>query len=70
MLLSDHPDPGFRMMSSAGATIVIIAAVVSSVTVGILGAFIASYIWKHRNIQKKRRGKSHSPTKLALQDLK
>jgi serine/threonine protein kinase len=42
--------------NSRGRTVVIVVAVVSSVVVFIVGIVIALYIWKHREIQKKRRG--------------
>ncbi|GMY26273.1 cysteine-rich receptor-like protein kinase 2 [Fagus crenata] len=42
--------------SSRGTTIVVVVSVVSSVVLLALGIAIGIYIWKHRNIQKKRRG--------------
>ncbi|XP_050120295.1 cysteine-rich receptor-like protein kinase 2 isoform X1 [Malus sylvestris] len=42
--------------SSRGTTIVIVVAVVSSLVVLVVGVAIGFYIWKHRYIQKKRRG--------------
>uniref|UniRef100_A0A5B7AB91 Putative cysteine-rich receptor-like protein kinase 2 n=1 Tax=Davidia involucrata TaxID=16924 RepID=A0A5B7AB91_DAVIN len=41
---------------SKGTIIVIVVAVVSSVVVLVVGAVLGNYIWKHRKIQKKRRG--------------
>ena len=49
-------DNGFPMIISAGRIIVIIVAIVSSVVVFLVGTVIAVYIWKHREIQRKRRG--------------
>lgn len=48
---------GFPCMTFAGTTIVIVVLVVSSVVVLVVGIAIGIYIWKHRYIQKKRRGK-------------
>ncbi|KAM1215103.1 hypothetical protein ACFX2I_011541 [Malus domestica] len=42
--------------SSRGTTIVIVVSVVSSLVVLVVGVAIGFYIWKHRYIQKKRRG--------------
>ncbi|KAL2510260.1 Cysteine-rich receptor-like protein kinase 2 [Forsythia ovata] len=42
--------------SSRGKVIGIVVAVVSAVVVLIVGAVIGFYIWKHRTIQKKRKG--------------
>uniref|UniRef100_A0A2N9IPV3 Cysteine-rich receptor-like protein kinase 2 n=1 Tax=Fagus sylvatica TaxID=28930 RepID=A0A2N9IPV3_FAGSY len=42
--------------SSRGTTIVVVVSAVSSVVLLALGIAIGIYIWKHRNIQKKRRG--------------
>ncbi|KAM7487287.1 hypothetical protein LguiB_024771 [Lonicera macranthoides] len=49
-----NPEPGSG--HSRGRIIVIIVAIVSSVVVFLVGTVIAVYIWKHREIQKKRRG--------------
>ncbi|KAA8533175.1 hypothetical protein F0562_033292 [Nyssa sinensis] len=57
-----NPDP--QNGSSIGTIIVIVVAVVSSVVVLVAGAVIGFYIWKHREIQKKRRG-SNDAEKLA-----
>ena len=43
-------------MIYAGTIVVIIVAVVSSIVVLIVGGVIGVYIWKHRVIEKKRRG--------------
>jgi uncharacterized membrane protein len=43
-------------MIFAGTTIVVVVSAVSSVVLLALGIAIGIYIWKHRNIQKKRRG--------------
>lgn len=43
-------------MTCAGNVVVIVIAVVSSVIVSVVGVTIGVYIWKQRNIQKKRRG--------------
>ncbi|CAN6727151.1 unnamed protein product [Malus baccata var. baccata] len=43
--------------SSRGTTIVIVVSVVSSLVVLVVGVAIGFYSWKHRYIQKKRRGK-------------
>ncbi|CAN6548911.1 unnamed protein product [Malus baccata var. baccata] len=43
--------------SSRGTIIVIVVSVISSLVVLVVGAVIGFYIWKHRYIQKKRRGK-------------
>ncbi|KAL2484517.1 Cysteine-rich receptor-like protein kinase 2 [Abeliophyllum distichum] len=45
-----------RSGSSRGKVIGIVVAVVSAVVVLIVGAVIGFYIWKHRTIQKKRKG--------------
>lgn len=45
-------------MIFAGTTIVVVVSVVSSVVLLALGIAIGIYIWKHRNIQKKRRGEN------------
>ncbi|KAG5059246.1 hypothetical protein GLYMA_01G028100v4 [Glycine max] len=50
--------------SSRGNVVVIVIAVVSSVTVLVVGVTIGVYIWKQRYIQKKRRG-SNDAKKLA-----
>ncbi|XP_057496946.1 cysteine-rich receptor-like protein kinase 2 isoform X2 [Actinidia eriantha] len=42
--------------NSRGTIVVIIVAVVSSIVVLIVGGVIGVYIWKHRVIEKKRRG--------------
>ncbi|KAG7980124.1 hypothetical protein I3843_05G166000 [Carya illinoinensis] len=42
--------------NSRGTTIVIVVSVISSVVVLVVGITIGIYIWKHRYIQKKRRG--------------
>ncbi|TQD83174.1 hypothetical protein C1H46_031279 [Malus baccata] len=42
--------------SSRGTRIVIVVSVISSLVVLVVGAVIGFYIWKHRYIQKKRRG--------------
>ncbi|KAA8529603.1 hypothetical protein F0562_034297 [Nyssa sinensis] len=42
--------------SSKGTIIVIVVTVVSSVVVLVVGAVLGIYFWKHRKIQKKRRG--------------
>ncbi|KAL2510252.1 Cysteine-rich receptor-like protein kinase 2 [Forsythia ovata] len=47
-----------RRGSSRGKVIGIVVAVVSAVVVLIVGAVIGFYIWKHRTIQKKRKGLS------------
>ncbi|KAK3028206.1 hypothetical protein RJ639_039489 [Escallonia herrerae] len=57
-----NPEPGSG--SSRGKIIVIVVAVVSSVVVLVVGAAIAVYMWKHRYIQKKRRG-SNDAKKMA-----
>ena len=44
-------------MIFADTTIVIAVSVVSSVILLVVGVAIGFYIWKHRYIQKKRRGK-------------
>ncbi|KAL2510409.1 Cysteine-rich receptor-like protein kinase 2 [Forsythia ovata] len=50
-----NPIPGNG--SSRGTITVIIVAAVSSISVLVIGAFIGVlYIWKHRTIQKKRKG--------------
>ena len=41
-----------------GTIVVIIVAVVSSITVLVVGGVIGVYMWKHRVIEKKRRGKT------------
>ncbi|XP_059656168.1 cysteine-rich receptor-like protein kinase 2 [Cornus florida] len=50
-----NPEPGGNGLSR-GTIIVIVVAVVSSVVVLVVGTVIGVYIWKHRKIQKKRRG--------------
>ncbi|KAA8533168.1 hypothetical protein F0562_033299 [Nyssa sinensis] len=57
-----NPEP--QNGSSRGTIIVVVVAVVSSVVVLVAGAVIGFYIWKHREIQKKRRG-SNDAEKLA-----
>lgn len=47
---------GFPSITFAGTTIVIVVSVISSVVVLVVGITIGIYIWKHRYIQKKRRG--------------
>lgn len=42
--------------SSRGSIIVIVVSVISSVVVLVVGITVGAYIWKHRYIQKKRRG--------------
>ncbi|GFY88259.1 cysteine-rich RLK (RECEPTOR-like protein kinase) 2 [Actinidia rufa] len=42
--------------NSRGTIVVIIVAVVSSITVLVVGGVIGVYMWKHRVIEKKRRG--------------
>lgn len=37
--------------------VVIVIAVVSAVVVFVLGAIIAFYMWKNKQIEKKRKGK-------------
>lgn len=44
-------------MNFAETIIVIVVSVVSSVVVMAIGIVIGARIWKHRYIQKKRRGK-------------
>lgn len=41
----------------SGTVIVIVVVTISSVVVLVVGVVIAVYIWKHREIQRKRRGK-------------
>ncbi|XP_061992112.1 cysteine-rich receptor-like protein kinase 2 isoform X2 [Rosa rugosa] len=50
--------------SSRGTIIVIVVSVVSSLVVLVVGGVIGFYIWKHRYIQKKRRG-SNDAEKMA-----
>lgn len=47
----------FTLMTFAGNIIVIVVSVISSLVVLVVGVAIGFYIWKHRYIQKKRRGK-------------
>uniref|UniRef100_A0A2N9ILQ4 Cysteine-rich receptor-like protein kinase 2 n=1 Tax=Fagus sylvatica TaxID=28930 RepID=A0A2N9ILQ4_FAGSY len=42
--------------SSRGTTIIVVVSVVSSVVLLVVGGAIGFYIWKHRYIQKKRKG--------------
>ncbi|KAL1807266.1 hypothetical protein DCAR_0833132 [Daucus carota subsp. sativus] len=49
-----NPIPGGG--SSKGTVVVIVVVTISSVIVLVVGIVIAVYIWKHRKIQKKRRG--------------
>lgn len=49
--------------SSRGTVVVIVVVTISSVVVLVVGVVIAVYIWKHRKIQKKRRG-SNDVSKL------
>ncbi|XP_010251167.1 PREDICTED: cysteine-rich receptor-like protein kinase 2 [Nelumbo nucifera] len=50
--------------SSKGNTVVMVVAILSSVAVVAVGVAIGTYIWRHRRIQKKRRG-SNDAVKLA-----
>lgn len=45
------------LIDLAEAIIVIVVSVVSSVVVLVIAMLIGARIWKHRYIQKKRRGK-------------
>jgi hypothetical protein len=46
----------FQLMIFAGTTIIVVVSVVSSVVLLVVGGAIGFYIWKHRYIQKKRKG--------------
>ncbi|KAF5940094.1 hypothetical protein HYC85_021261 [Camellia sinensis] len=52
----DFLNPELGNGSSRGTVIVVVVAVVSSIVVLVVGGIIGAYIWKHRAIQKKRRG--------------
>lgn len=53
---TDFLNPKLGRGSSKGTVIVIVVVTISSVVVLVVGVVIAVYIWKHREIQKKRRG--------------
>lgn len=50
-------EPPIRPFTLAGTIIVIVVSVVSVVIVLAVGATIGYFVWKHKYIQKRRKGK-------------